>query len=159
MGLGPSLYVAGHQLTRHRKAYLCYSTHTESTDPMCSFQFRVRCLDPCTDFIPVLPFGCLLEDIHLIPQTKLASDLQTKITNRIPGLTAFIAMVGSSHRTSIEHRACPTQVAIKDRMEGTTGSVVAAEYPMVYRTMSHGAVHHTTVCVKVKKVSSHYVVR
>ena len=159
MGLGPSLYVAGDYLTCHGKAYLCQPTHPESSDAVRSFQFGVRCLDPCADLVPVLPFSCLLKGVHLIPQTKLASDLQTKITDRIPGLAAFIAMVGSSHRTSIEHRACPTQVAIKDRMEGATGSVVAAEYAVVYGAMAHGAVSHTTVCVKVKKVSSHCVVR
>ena len=126
MGLGPSLYVAGDYLTCHGKAYLCYPTHPESAYSVCSFQFGVRCLDPCTDLVPVLPFGCLLEGIHMIPQANLGGDLQTKIPDRITGLAAFIAMVGSPHRTAIEHRAGPADVAVEDRMEGTTGSVVAA---------------------------------
>ena len=118
LGSGPSLYVAGDYLACHGKAYFCHPAHTKSADAVRSFQFRVRCLDPCTDLVPVLPCGCLLEGIHMIPQANLGGDLQTKIPDRITGLAASSAMVGSPHRTVIEHRTGPTKVTIEDRMEG-----------------------------------------
>ena len=95
----------------------------------------------------------------MIPQAKLGSNLQTEIPDRIPGLAAFVAVVGSPYRTVIELGTCPTQVAIEDRMEGTAGAVVAAEYPMVYRAMAHGAFSDKPLWVKVEKISAHYVVR
>ena len=62
----------------------------------------------------------------MIPQAKLGSDLQTKVSGSFTRLAAFIAMVGSPHRTVIERRTGSTQVSLEDRMEGTTGAVVAA---------------------------------
>src|SRR5664279_4382440 len=104
MGLGPSLYVAGDYFTCHGTAYFCCPTHTKSADSMSSFQFGVRCFDPCTDLVPVLPCSCLLKGIHMITQANLGGDLQTEIPDGITGLAASIAMVGRPHRTAIEHR-------------------------------------------------------
>jgi hypothetical protein len=39
----------------------------------------------------------------MIPQAKLGADLKTEVTDGITSLTAFGAMVGSPHRTQIEH--------------------------------------------------------
>jgi hypothetical protein len=110
-----------------------------------SFQFGVRCFDPCADLVPVLPFGGLLKDIHVIAQPNLGSDLQTKIPDGSAGLTAFRAMVGSPYGTVIEHRARPTYVTSKDRMERTAGRVVAAEHPMVDWLVAAGILGHKTV--------------
>jgi hypothetical protein len=107
MGLGPSLYIAGDNLTCHGKAYLCYPAHPESSDSMRSFQFGVRCFNPCTDLVPVLPFSCLLEGIHLIPEANLRGDLQTKVPDGVTGVAAFLTMVGSSHRTVAKLRTGP----------------------------------------------------
>jgi len=74
----------------------------------------------------------------VIPQAKLGSDLQTKIPDRIPGLAASIAMVGSSHRTGIELGTGSAYGAIEDRMERTTGGIVTAQYTVVYGTMALG---------------------
>ena len=61
----------------------------------------------------------------MVPQANLSSDLQTKIPDRITGLTAFIAMVGSAHRTAIKHGTGSTGIAVKDGMERSAGRVVA----------------------------------
>src|SRR5208283_5539212 len=148
MGLGPSLYVAGDQFTCHGKAYFHQPAHPKSADSVRSFQFGVRCFDPCADLIPVLPFSCLLDDVHPIPQAKLAGDLQTKVPGGITGLAASIAMVGSPHRTLVEHRARSTGVSVEDRMEGTAGAVVAAQYAMVCGTMAHGTCSYQTFRVE-----------
>jgi hypothetical protein len=159
MGLGPSLYVTGNHLTCHDKTDFCRSTHTKPADSVRSFQFGVRCFNPCPDLVPVFPFTRLLNNIHMIPQTKLGDDLQTKVTDGVTGLTASGAMVGSTHRTVVEHRTRPAGVSVKDGMEGTAGGVVAAEHAMVDRAMSHGTFGHKTLSVKMETVSSHYVVR
>ena len=93
---------------------------------MRSFQLGVSCLDPGTNPVPVPPFGCLLEGIHVIPEAYLGSDLQAKIPDRITGRTAFGAVIGSAHRTCIKLHTGPAYVSIEDRMEGTTSRVVAA---------------------------------
>ena len=71
-----------HATAKHTFASL---THPESSDAVRSFQFGVRCLDPCTDPVPVLPFGGLLEGIHMIPQANLGGDLQTEVPDSVTG--------------------------------------------------------------------------
>lgn len=158
MGLGPPLYVAGDQLACHGEAYFCQPVHPKSADSVRSFQFGVCCFDPCADLIPVLPFSCLLDGVHPIPQAKLGGDLQTKIPDRVTGIAAFQTMVGSPHRTSIEHRARSTEVSVKDRMERTAGAVVTAQYAMVFGTMAHGTCSYQTFRVEGEKVSAHDIV-
>ena len=144
MGLGPSLDVARDHLARHGKAHLRQSAHPEPADTVSPFQFGVCPFDPCPDLISVLPFGGLLEDIHMIPQTKLGGDLQTEVSGGIAGLAAFGAMVGGPNRTTIEHRTCSACGAIEDRMERTAGGVVGTKYPMVDRFVSPGTLSHKT---------------
>jgi len=68
-------------------------------------------------------------------------------------------MIGSSHRTLIEHRTGPTGVSVEDGVEGTTGSVIATEFTMVYRFMAHRAVSYKTIRVKLKPVSPYDIIR
>ena len=95
MGLGPPLYVAGDYLTCHDKAYFCQPTHPESSDAVRSFQFGVRCLDPRTDLVPVLPFRGLLKGVHVIPQANRGGDLQTKVSDG--GLAASMGELRDVH--------------------------------------------------------------
>src|SRR5271157_5251032 len=103
MGLGPSLDIAGYHFTGYRKTDLCCAAHTKFSESMRSFQFRIRCFDPGTNLIPVLPFFRLLNGIHLIPQTDFGGDLQAKIPDGVTRRAAAITMIGSSHWTMIEH--------------------------------------------------------
>jgi hypothetical protein len=95
----------------------------------------------------------------VIPEANLGSDLQAKIPDRVTGPAAFIAVVGSAHRTGIKLHTGPAYVSIEDRMEGTAGSVVAAQYAMVCGFMALRALSHQTLSIKLKEVSSHRVVR
>ena len=122
-----------------RQSILLPARRTRSLPIPCArFSSEFRCFDPCTNLVPVLPFSGLLDGIHSDPQAKLGSDLQTKVPDRFTGLAAFVAVVRSSYRAPIEHRARSTGVSVKDRMERTTGAVVAAQYAMVYGTITHG---------------------
>jgi hypothetical protein len=86
----------------------------------------------------------------MIPQANLGSDLQAKITDRVTGLAASIAVVRSAHRAVIKLRTGSAYVSIEDRMEGTTSSVVAAQYAMIYGVASLRALSHQTLRIKVK---------
>ena len=44
----------------------------------------------------------------MIPQADLRGDLETKISDGVTGLAAFIAMVGVPYRTLIKYRTGPT---------------------------------------------------
>ena len=85
----------------------------------------------------------------MVPQADLRGDLQTKIPDGVTGLAASTTMVGSPHGTVIEHRTGPAEVAIEDRVERTTGRVVAAQYAMVDRFVSLRALGHQTFSIKV----------
>jgi hypothetical protein len=67
-------------------------------------------------------------------------------------------MVGSPHRTLIEHGTGSTGVTFKDRMKRTTGAVIGAEHAMVDRCMTHGALGHMSLRVKCKPISPDYLV-
>ena len=95
----------------------------------------------------------------MITQADLGRDLQPKIPDGVTGLAAFRAMVGSPHRTLLEHGTGATEVAIEDRMERPARRVIAAEYPMIYGATPHRTVGHQTLCVKLKAISARYLVR
>jgi hypothetical protein len=43
--------------------------------------------------------------MHMIPQVKLEGDFQAKVYDHIARPAAFCSMIGSAHRTPVEHRA------------------------------------------------------
>lgn len=67
-------------------------------------------------------------------------------------------MVGSSHRTLIEHCAGPTGIAIEGGMEGTTGRVVGAQDAMIYGAFAHGTTGDMTFFVKLKLISAYDII-
>ena len=148
MGLGPSLDVTCYQFAGYSKAYFCRSTYTKFSEPVGTFQFRVGCFDPRTDFVPVFPFAGLLLRIHLIPQPNFGSDLQAEIPDGVTGMATAFAMIGSSHRTLIEHFAASANVSIENRMERTTRRVIATEDAVIDWAMAHRALGYKTLFVK-----------
>jgi len=65
IGLRPSLYVAGDNLHARQNIPLV-SDGREVSRCVRSFSTRSSSLGSCTDPVPVLPLGCLLEGVHVI---------------------------------------------------------------------------------------------
>ena len=145
MGLGPSLYITCYDFTGYSKTNFCCSAYTKFAEPMGSFQFGVGCFNSRTDFITLFPFRSLLIGIHLIAQTNLGGDLQTKITGRVARVAAATAMIGSPHWAVIEHFERSTNVSIENRMQRAARFITATEYAMTYRAVTHGAFGRKTL--------------
>ena len=152
MGPGPSLYVAGDNLAGHGKAHLREAADTEFAYPVCSLQLGVRRLDAGTDPVPLSPLRRLLECIHLIPQAKLLGDLQAEVPGGVTGTASFLTVIGSPYGTAFKHLTGTADIAVEDGMKGTALRVVAAQYAVVYRAVSHGTAGYTTLTIEYKEV-------
>jgi len=125
---------------------------------MGSLQFGVGSLNACPDPVSVLPFGLLLDCVHMIPEAKPGSDLQTEVPNRITGVTTFIPMVGSAHRAPIKQGTRSTECSVKDRKERAIRCFLGAQHAVVDGVVPHGTRGNKAFGVECKKVPAHDVV-